>query len=41
MSSLGRKKLFLDQLFWSEDAFKYIGNKLKNIFPTIGFENIL
>lgn len=39
MSSLGHsKKLFLDQLFWSEDTFKYIGNKLKkNIFPTIGF----
>ncbi|MPS66015.1 MAG: hypothetical protein DI622_05780 [Chryseobacterium sp.] len=31
------KKLFLDQLFWSEDTFKYIAkNYNKNIFPTIG-----
>lgn len=32
------KQLFLDQLFWSEDTFKYVGKKLKkNIFPTAEF----
>lgn len=32
------KQLFLDQLFWNEETFKYIGEKLKkNIFPTAAF----
>ncbi len=31
------KKLFLDQLFWSEDTFEYVAKKLnKNLIPTIG-----
>lgn len=39
MSSLSyNKQLFLDQLFWSEETFKYLGKKLKkNIFPTVEF----
>lgn len=38
-SSLGHdKRLFLDQLFWNEKTFKYLGKKLKkNIFPTAEF----
>ncbi|WP_185287331.1 thrombospondin type 3 repeat-containing protein [Chryseobacterium lactis] len=37
-SLLHDKQLFLDQLFWNEETFKYLGKKLKkNIFPTIGF----
>lgn len=38
-SSLGYNKLlFLDQFFWNEETFKYLGKKLKkNIFPTVEF----
>lgn len=35
------KKLFLDQLFWSEETFKYVAQKLnKNIVPTVGMNAI-
>lgn len=39
MSSLWYSKmLFLDQLFWNENTFKYLGKKIKkNIFPATQF----